>query len=501
MEKYQVSKNILYNFLGQGILLLLGIFTLPIIIQKLGKENFGIFILITSVVGYFSILDFGFGLAIVKNLSEALSKKDFSEVRKIVATSFLFFLLIGFLGTGLIILAAEPIVNNFLHIPKEIISSAKLAFYIGSFSFFINMLGTVFIGILSSLQRMDIINSRNVLLGILNALGTIVLLFLGYGLVSVMLWNILISALALLIFFIVIKKAFPQISLSLGFDKKAFLSLFKFGGFKFISNVSGQIIFQLDRFLIGIFQPISALAFYSPPLSLVQKGFSSLINISSASFPAVSSSHALGDQKRIQELYIRISRLTAFIMFPFLAFLFVGAREIIRIWLGEEFVLLSSKVLRILALSYFFITATTASVTISEAVGNPKIPALFGTLGAVINLASALILIPKFGIIGAAWAFLINCVLTVPIFVGVVSRKIVKISIFEVLNSSYLKPAVSALLSSVILFLLLKINLLIGAVFFGIVYIALNILLNTFDEKDKKAFIYFRNIFLKKEQI
>lgn len=492
MDRYQVSKNILYNFLGQGILLLLGFFTTPFIIYKLGKDSYGIFILITSVVSYFSILDFGLGTAMIRSIADSWIRKDKNNLKKTIGTSLFTFTILGLLGTFLIIFAASPIINNLLHIPGGLLLPARIAFYIGAFSFFINMIGTVFIGILSALQRMDILNSRNIFLGILNAFGTIVLLFLGYGLIYIVFWNVFISALATLAFFIIIKRILPNTPLTIYFDKEIFLKLFKFGGFKFISNISGQIIFQLDRFLIGIFQPIASLAFYNPPLSLVQKSFTSLLNISSATFPAISQSSALGDTKRVKELYFRMSRLIAFVMFPILLIFFIGAYQIMNLWLGREIAEQGAPVLRIFAIAYLFITASAAPVVVSEGMNKPNIPAFFASFGALINLSSALILIPKYGIYGAAWALLINCILQVPVFVWFVSKKVIEVSILELLKSAYLKPFLAALVSSLISIYFFNskqslVDFMIGSLIFCLSYAFLNILFKTFDVKDKLA--------------
>lgn len=494
-NKYLVSKNILYNFLGQAVLLLLGLFTTPFFIYKLGKDSFGILVLLTSLVGYFSILEFGFSAAIIKSITEVSAKKDYEGLKKITSTAFLVFLMIGILGALLIILSAHWIIG-ILHIPQNLQLTALNAFYISSLSFLVSMITVVFISIPSAFQRMDIINSRNIFLGVLNSVGSIILLMLGFHLLAVVLWNVAISALATIIFFILIRKVFPGTSFSLKFDKKVFLKLFKFGGFKFISNISGQIIFQLDRLLIGIFQPISSLTFYNPPLSLVQKSFSSLLNITGAAFPAVTQSDALGDMERIRQLYLRMSRLIAFIMFPALAIFFIGAESLMNIWLGPEFARESAPVLRIFAIAYLFIAFSAAPVVVSEGMNKPKIPAIFGSLGAIINLIAALILIPKFGITGAALALLINCVLQVPVFVWFVSKKVIKVPVFLLFKKAYLKPmiaAASAIFLSEYFFSYGQslVSLSAAVLIFGVSYLSVNILIGTFDSADKLAAKYF----------
>lgn len=474
---------------------MLGIFSTPFIIHRLGNENFGVLVLITSLAGYFSILDFGLGAAIIKNISEAYAKGDQQALKKIISTSFTSFLVFGLAGAILIILGTKFIVRNLLHISSALSPSAETAFYISSVTFFISMVTVVLVSIPSAFQRMDIINSRNIFLGLLNTLGTVLLLALGYSLIAVVIWNAVISALATVAFFIIITKFLPGVSIRWGFDKKTFLKLFQFGGYKFVSNISGQVTFQLDRLLIGIFQPVALLAFYNPPLTLVQKSFTSLLNITAAVFPAVTQSNALGDEMRIRGLYLRTSRLIAFIMFPILAVFFTGANQIMNLWLGKEFAREGAPVLKIFAIAYISIAVSAAPVVIAEGMDKPKIPAFFGALGALINLIAALILIPRFGIQGAALALLVNCVLQVPVFVWFVNRRIIKISIIKLISTAHIKPGVAAIVASLLAVYFFNatpsaINFILGLLVFGISYFLLNILFKTFHEQDKLAIKY-----------
>ena len=47
------------NLLGQGLIVIVGILAIPILINGLGTERFGILTLAWAVTGYFSIFDLG----------------------------------------------------------------------------------------------------------------------------------------------------------------------------------------------------------------------------------------------------------------------------------------------------------------------------------------------------------------------------------------------------------------------------------------------------------
>ena len=68
-------KNSFINLFGYIFPALVAIITLPILINFLGIERFGVLSLAWMITGYFSFFDFGIGRALVKLLSENLSLK------------------------------------------------------------------------------------------------------------------------------------------------------------------------------------------------------------------------------------------------------------------------------------------------------------------------------------------------------------------------------------------------------------------------------------------
>lgn len=498
MEKsYRISKNILYNFLGQLILLLFSIITAPFIINTLGSEKYGIFALAITVVGYFSVLDLGLGSSIIKFIADSRAGKDETLLNKVIGTALTVYTVIGFLGAALIILFTQIIVRQALHIPTVLIPLALSVFYMSALGFLVNMILTVFNSIPSGLERMDITNSRNVFFGFLNTLGIIILLILGQDLILIVVWSIVVSAIATISFLKAIFSLMPNSKIWFAFDRTLFLKLIKFGLFKSITNISGQIVFQLDRLLIGIFLPITFVTYYTAPTILVQKVFSVLFNVTNAFFPAVSSSQILEDKQRVENLYLRMTKIIILLIFPLMAILFICAKDILTIWLGIDFALQSTTTLKILSIAYFLAALSAPAVIVSDALSKPQLPAVFSLISAAINLIAAILLIPRLGIEGAAWAMAINFIAQVPLFIMIVNRKVIGISHMTVINYSLSKPLFSGVIAIIIslfvfnLFDNLSIRLITIPALFSLIYLLSNLLIGTFDNQDKLAFAYF----------
>lgn len=69
-------KHLLINFIGLITPLSAAIFAVPIILENIGAEKFGILTIFWAIIGYSNIFEFGIG----KALTHALAAEDNSEI-------------------------------------------------------------------------------------------------------------------------------------------------------------------------------------------------------------------------------------------------------------------------------------------------------------------------------------------------------------------------------------------------------------------------------------
>ncbi len=122
-----------------------------------------------------------------------------------------------------------------------------------------------------ALQRFDILVKRNMVLLTSFIAGEVLLLYLGFGLIHLVLLNVFIEVINILIFWHDSKKLLPELSVKPSFHLNTFKTLGNFGIMKFLNQIASQAVFQLDRILIGIFMPITWVTYYVVPVSLSQK--------------------------------------------------------------------------------------------------------------------------------------------------------------------------------------------------------------------------------------
>lgn len=493
-RSYILVRNVFYNFISQFWFLILAFITIPYIVHKLGTDAYGVLSLVGVVLGYFAFLNLGLGPAVIKYISEYRVQKDYQAIRKIVGSALTFYLLMGFVGAFLIASLTGILVNRLLHIPPHLIKVSSFAFYIAALGFLVNMPLNVFGVIPKALQRFDISNKISICMGTLSIGFTVFLLYLGFHLKEIVILNLMISLISIIVHIIVVKQLLPQISLMPSFDFPIFFSLFRFGGFILIAQSMGKIIFQVDKLLIGLFLPISYLTFYVIPFSLSQKLLTVQGIISPVVFPAISELFTLGQKELLKELYLRSMKFIVTATLPLSILLVVFARPLLSFWIGSDFALKGTLPLQILALGFFINGLAGLPSTMLQGIGRPRIHAKITVFMAATILFLWLFLIPWLGIKGAALALLISQGIIVPPYIMLVNRSI-NVTHKELLNKSFLRPVIMAVLLFLFLFplkdkvtgLISLISLMISAclVYFLFAYFVV------LDQKDRQTLLQY----------
>jgi O-antigen/teichoic acid export membrane protein len=148
--------------------------------------------------------------------------------------------------------------------------------------------------------------------------------------------------------------------------KKLFLSLptrkdFKevalFGGYSFLANVSLLSMGVFDKLIIGVLMNPAAVALYSIPMSLVSKVEQVLVKFAQALFPHFSeiadssSGNKLSTEKTLHVFDISIDA-SFFVALGAGSLLFILAEPILKLWMGADFAMQATWILRGLIAGY-----------------------------------------------------------------------------------------------------------------------------------------------------
>jgi O-antigen/teichoic acid export membrane protein len=99
----KIKAQTTYGLVYKAIAVLVSFISVPILFNYLGKESYGIWVTIASILNWFIIFDFGLGLGLRNKLNESLAIKDFKVSKSLIISSYIFISLIIFILSVLFI--------------------------------------------------------------------------------------------------------------------------------------------------------------------------------------------------------------------------------------------------------------------------------------------------------------------------------------------------------------------------------------------------------------
>jgi stage V sporulation protein B len=189
-------------------------------------------------------------------------------------------------------------------------------------------------------------------------------------------------------------------------DAKLAKSLIIYGMPIMVSSVAGLIIGYTDTAIITLFWALEDVGIYQtaqPTASMIWFAAGAL---AAALFPIVTELKTK-DRPALSKGISMIYRYIGILLLPASLMAFAFSEEILALFFGYPYTL-GSGVLKILAVGGIFIAIANINGTVLNGLGKPKIYTKVVWIGAMINLALNLLLIPKIGIEGAAIATLLS---------------------------------------------------------------------------------------------
>lgn len=407
LSRKALAKNSLINLAGFGLPLLVGLITIPLIVRGFGVERFGVLTLAWAVIGYFSLFDMGIGRAITQSMAARLGVASTQEVSRLAWTGLSLMLIFALIGAVIVASLAPWFVSSVLNMPQALREETIDAFILLAAAIPAVVLSAGLAGILTALQRFDLINALRIPMGMMIFLIPLAILPYSKSMAYVCAGLLVIRIFFLVLHVVACFRAFPPLRAHIGIARLEIRGLLSFGGWMTVTNVIGPLMMYMDRFVIGAVLTISAVAYYVTPYEMVIRLLAIPAALVVVLFPAFAAAKTSGSS-HAATLYSIGGRAILGILAPIVLVLVVFADEGLRLWLGEDFAQKSAAVLQWLAIGVFLNSYAQVPFAFIQGIGRADITAKLHLLELPMYLALMYALMDKFGITGVAIAWLLR---------------------------------------------------------------------------------------------
>lgn len=338
LKNNNIVKHMALSGLCKPLSLIINFIYIPIVLNFLGDEKYGVWATLLTIISWISYFDIGIGNGLRNKLTEAFSEGRYEDCRKLVTSAYIFISII----MAAILLIVSVVVkfvnwNKILGVSDLFNENLVSIIFICVMFVTTNFVLSICRNILYALQKASYVGVLEVATQLINLIALLIIRkFLNNSLFSVVLVYgislISINILCSVILFSKNQNVRPSIkSIDLKMGKSLTTLGFKF----FIVQICALILFSTDSLLISYLYG----AVDVTPYSTVNKIFSTLAGVYVAFIAPIWSSFTKAKtENKIQSLNKMIKRLLLF-MIPFciLAILItLFFKPITRIWLNKD---------------------------------------------------------------------------------------------------------------------------------------------------------------------
>lgn len=400
-EAMTVTRNLSTRYLAIAIEMVLGVLILPFNVSHLGQAAYGLWILTTSITAYFSVLDLGYGGALVKFVAQYRAKRDWRGLNEILSTTFYLFAGCGAL-TYLVAIVIAVYLDRVIQLEPDQVRTGQIILLITALNVSLGTVFSVFGAVINGFQRYDINNVTGTLCSVAVAVANIAMLMAGFGLIGLVAATTTVRILAYLIYRENAYQVFPQLHLRPAYVRRSrFREVTAFSVYVFAIDWARKLNYSIDAVVIGIFMNTSAVAIWSIGQRLAEAMQRFTNQLTDVLFPVVVDHDTASRLNRLQAVFIVGTRLSMAMVVPIATGLVIMAEPLVYAWVGTAFTE-SILILQLLAVTVAIRVGTAMAQTVLKGAGRHRLMAVANLATACANVILSVVLIKWLGLKGVA---------------------------------------------------------------------------------------------------
>ena len=414
--------NTVYNSGFKLFNQLIALFVLPLFIKNLGAELYGIWIISGVLIGYLEMVDLGFSDGVMREVSNTYANKDITGFRKVINSSLFLFILIGLVILILIILFRDNIINLLAVKSKDYELAKQVLLTTAFFAPFLwgtRLTGIIFQGTLR-------FKEYSILSGIQSlgkTVAMIVLLYLGYGIIDIIIiTNIIFLVLWIPSIFVLLKVS-PETKVDFKyFSRDTLMKIAPFSFAVFYAQIISMLALQADNLIIGVAISMTGVTAYTVASKLFYTSYTYMGMISGVFQPTSYQAFAQNDRSMIEKLMFKGTKYMTLLYTPVGYIGIIISPLFIETWVGKEY--LPYAIWSQLFMAVFVLTSGYGlPVNLAFNSGQTRSANILKTTFILVNLVIGVLLVKKYGIGGPIIGTLVAGLLgplTFPYFCGLV---------------------------------------------------------------------------------
>lgn len=405
MPVNQLKAGVVLNYVVIFLNTVVGLLYTPYMLRMMGQSEYGLYSLVASVIAYLTVLDLGFGNAIVRYTAKFRAEKKTEEQYEMFGMFFLLYLVIGIIAFGIglgLYFNVGTLFGDTMTAVELDRARIMMLLLVANLAFTFPM--SIWGSIIQAYEDFVFQKSLNIFRIILNTAVMICLLHFGYKAVAMVVVQTIFNVLTLVLNFIYCRR---KLNIHIYFRFKHFhwgflkeVAIYSF--WIFLNAIMDRVYWSTGQFVLGAMVGTAAVAVFAIAIQLEGMYMQFSTAISSVFLPKVTAMVATNrSRKEISDLFIRTGRMQYIVLAYILSGFIIFGRQFIELWAGADYS--DAYIISLL----FFIPLTVPliqnlGITILQARNEMKFRSVLYIIIALVSLAMQIVLTRYFGGIGCA---------------------------------------------------------------------------------------------------
>ena len=432
MKKNERKIGAILSYISIVINTLIQLIYTPFLIKNLGQSEYGLYSLISSIIGYLTILDLGFGNAIVVYTAKYRAQEKYDEEKKLHGMFSVVFFIIGLIAgiIGIILyfnvdrLFGATMTYNELH-------KAKIMMLILTFNLVITFMFNIYSCILNAYEKFIYQKLVSILNTILRPIFMIPLLIMGFKSITMVLVITILNIVVVLSNYVYCKQKLNIKVKYSGFDKVLFKTILGYSIWIFLGVIVDKINWSVDQFVLGAVAGTVAVSIYSVASQINSLFINLSTAVSGVLLPKMSIMIAKdATNEEITNEFIKVGRIQYLLIFLMASGLTLFGKEFFVAWVGKEYIK-SYYIALILILPLCISLVQNLGISIMQAKNMHKFRSILYAIIAIANIFISIPLAKKYEGIGSAIGTAISLVIGNGLIINIYYYKKVGINVIK----------------------------------------------------------------------
>jgi len=403
----RLSRNILYNGGGTGLLLLLTFVVIKFVYSRLGSDALGLIYLNISLTAIVAAgLELGISVTTVREISTHHSS-DPDYTAALIRTASAIYWSMTVLAGVIVFTSAPWLVRHWLNLQQLDSATATTTLRILAIAAVLTLPRVLYTSIFRGRQLMAINNGIDVSVATVQQVGTVAIIAADGDLVQVAIWVAACAVAAQFIYIGFAARLFGAGALVPWPSTLVVRRNASFAAHMMSTSVLSIVHSQTDKVMIARLLPLAQFGYYGVASSVVARAMLLTSAVAQASLPALTDLHRSSGQAALVAQYRKLQDLVCFATVPFFAAIVFASRPLFSFLLdpaaSAQLVLPTA----LLAVGFYMNGTMTIPFVISVATGRPSIASRTNLWALVLSLPATVVLILLFGLVGAGLSWIV----------------------------------------------------------------------------------------------